>query len=339
MISENELSQNKFNIELPKVINANITIFNSDVIHNIIYLVQILRKYDNVFIPFQHFIQDKSIDMLTKLNEHNFYTTSFGNIIYQFLNTYTCRFFEFLPHLILWRNIDTYYNYTDLDYYIKKTLRNSNVRFLLFKLTLIPQETVVHANIIIYDKVQNKIERFEPYGATHSLMGDFKNLDIYLKNLFKKKINENVKYLGPEDYMTDAKFQLVSSENDTKYRKYTDPVGYCLAWCFWFVELRLANPDVESKILVDEAFQKIVNGKSNEIDNKDVTMNNINENMLLSHIRNYSKKLDEYRISFYDEISINKSEYYKIRLSPENEELIFSHIIESFNKLVNERYN
>lgn len=328
------IPKNKMIIELPDVTITNIAVFNSDIIHNIIYLIQILRKYSNVFIPYQKFLQDKSIDMLSKNKELNAFTTDYGYIIYDFINTYTYNFFEFLPHLILWKDDNAFYNYVDLDYYIRKALRGNNVRFILFKLTLIPYKTMVHANIVIYDKKLNKVERFEPYGSARTLMESSVKLDIYLKKLFKKNINNDILYYGPNDFMTESKFQLQSLENDLENRKLTDPIGFCLAWCFWYIELRLSNPEIDPKTLVDEALHKIINDENN----KNINKTNSN-NVLLAHIRNYSKKLDEYKINFYNEIGINVNDNYKLKQSSYNQELIVSHAIESFNKLVTERYN
>lgn len=333
----------KLPLNLPIIITTNFTIFNSDIVHNVIYLIQILRKYHNVFIPHQYFSPDKNIDMLIKLKNRQSFTTEYGKIIYQFINIYTYNFFEMMPHLILWRDVNTYHNFIDLDFYIKKSLRNDKIRFLLFKLTLIPLATVVHANIIIYDKKLNKIERFEPYGSTKSLMKDDDKIDIYLKNLFKKNINNEIKYVGPKDFMTQSKFQLISSENDIKNRKITDPVGYCLAWCLWFVELRLSNPDISSKTLVDEAINKIINKEGDKYSElsetnikKDIPDDN---NIILSHIRNYSKKLNQYKISFFKEIGIDLNSLNNIKQNDVTQELIFSYITESFNKLIEERYS
>lgn len=305
------------NFSLPETVKTNTTLFNSDVIHNIIYLIQIIRKYPNVFIPHQEFIPDKCMNTIRNLSELSLYRTEYGEIIHDLLKLYAQDFFEFMPHLILWRSPNINYSYPDLQYYTKKILNNDKIRFIIFKLSLLPFSHMTHANIIIYDKKTNHVERFEPYGNTVFLMKDLDKLDVYLKKLFKKIINPDTVYIGPKDYMSNAKFQLISKETDPDYKKLGDPTGFCLAWSYWFVELRLQNPDTPIEDLVDNALSEIINSGET----------------ILSYIRNYSKKLDNYKNEFLTEIGVEDDDKYIISYNGKRGEIIFDGIIKGFQKL------
>ena len=57
-----------------------------------------------------------------------------------------------------------------------------------------------------------------------------------------------------------------------------DPVGFCVAWCIWYVNLRLSNPDIDRKDVLEQGI-KIIDTKFNSFRN---------------FIRSYSKFLSEY---------------------------------------------
>lgn len=306
-------------IKLPDTTLTNTTLFNSDIVHNIIYLIQILRKHNNAFIPYQNFIADKCMNDLRNLNELTLYRTENGELLGQILKLYTQDFFEFAPHLILWHGPNLCYSYPDLKYYVNKLMIKNDIRFIIFKLTLIPFPNMTHANIVIYDKIKNQVERFEPYGNTTFLMKDLDKLDNYLIRLFKKTINKNIKYIGPKDYMSNAKFQLISKEIDPEYKKMADPVGFCLAWSYWFVELRLTNPDTEIESLVETALNDIIKNNDN----------------ILTYIRNYSKKLDNLKNDFLKEIGIKDKDMYITSYNGSRGDTIFAGITKAFTTLIN----
>jgi len=312
---------------LPDVNKKTVTLFNSDIVHNVIYLIQLLKKYDNIFVPYQDFFADKYMDSLIKM-EPNTYVTQYGTILNDLLTVYTKDFFELVPHIIIWHNENIYHYDNDLKYYIKKIIKHKNIRFILLKLTLIPYLNVTHANILLYDIKLNKIERFEPYGYT--IM--FDKLDMYLDKLFKRVINNDVMYVRPSDYMTYTKFQLISNETDHDNKMLSDPYGYCLAWIYWFVELRLQNPDTEIKELVSSALNKML--IDTETDKNTYVDNDNNKNNILNYIRQYANKLDENKNDFLREIGIKEDDIYKISYSGKRGNIIFENIIKTFNNLV-----
>ncbi len=126
-------------------------------------------------------------------------------------------------------------------------------------------------------------------------------LNEMLESFLKKVINKDLRFYSPKNYLEDTKFQLISSDSDEEYRKLGDPAGYCLAWSFWYLEMRLKNPDIEPKDLVESALTKILDGKQIK-----------NHNIVLDYIRDYSNNLDNIKNDFLKEIGVKKDDYYNI---------------------------
>ena len=198
-----------------------------------------------------------------------------------------------------------------VDVHIKKLLKDDKVDFIYIKLSLIPNGTSTHANLLLYNKKENIIERFEPYGSNDLLDQD--KLNEFIEKLAKKIFNKKVKYINPKLFMNNTKFQLISSDSDPDNKKQGDPAGYCLAWTFWYLELRLNNPDVDSKILVENALKKIVNRDSNS-------------NQVLDYIRNYSHELDKLKNNFLKDCGIKKNDYYNNNFSDKDLDTILDKI-------------
>jgi ankyrin repeat protein len=309
-------------INMPKITKSNRSLFNSDAIHNCIYTVILLNMRTNLMIPYQEDIPDKKINDLMNLDELSAFRTPYGIIIKQLLSLYTEYFYEMSPYLILWRDHNLWYHNKDLKIYIRKILNNKKIRFIMLKLTLIPLENITHANVILYDKERNEAIRFDPYGPID--MNDEKLLDIELEKLLRNIFDLNkLKYIKPLDYMTDTKFQIVSNESNENNRKLGDPIGYCLAWTFWFIELRLDNPNIDISTLVKKSFNNILSDAVNS-----------ETNVMLDHIRNYASKLDKLKNQFLLDIGIAEDEIYNISYKDKSLDTIIKHINLSFNNII-----
>ncbi len=296
-INENSyVNETKNNIIMPKLKNNNFGLFNSDILHNVIYTVMILRKYKNLAIPTITKNYDKYIKEYDNFNIYSNYKSSEGKLMKDIISIYYDNFYNIIPYLILWKSRDLYYYNENLEVSIKKLLKNEKIDFIFIKLSLIPNFNSTHANILIYDKKNNILERFEPYGPNDML--DEKELNKFIEKLSKKIFNKKVKFIYPKLFMEETKFQIVSSDSDPSNKKIGDPIGYCLAWCFWYLELRLNNPKLSSKKLVNNAFDKILKSK------------NPDSNQVLNYIRNYSQELDKLKNIFLKECNIPESEYY-----------------------------
>ncbi len=115
---------------------------------------------------------------------------------------------------------------------------------------------VAHANTLVYDSLLKTLERFEPNGST--LYSDcFRDIDPKIEALFKANLGSDYisEYYAPSDFCPIYSFQaLQHSENEFVEG---DPSGFCTAWAAWYADLRLLNPNVERKTLVNLALKKL----------------------------------------------------------------------------------
>jgi|SaaInlStandDraft_5_1057022.scaffolds.fasta_scaffold08158_1 ankyrin repeat protein len=114
-----------------------------------------------------------------------------------------------------------------------------------------------HANIIIFDKINKIIERFEPNGAytPYNFNYNSKLLDSLLKNKFINLLNEYT-YITPSDYLPIIGFQMLENIN-MKNIEIGDPNGFCAVWCIWWCKYKISNPNIESKKLAIELIKNI----------------------------------------------------------------------------------
>ena len=135
----------------------------------------------------------------------------------------------------------------------------TEARFIIIPLGIIVS-TGSHANMLIIDKTLKRIERFEPNGKNNP-RGLYYNPDL-LDLLLMKKFSEldymnDYAYFKPIEYLPTIGFQILETSEEERCNKIGDPNGFCAVWCVWWVEQKIKNPDVESKILVEELIKQI----------------------------------------------------------------------------------
>lgn len=300
-ISSNTHHANKQDINMLKVnkINNNYGLFNPDLISNILFIIGILEKYDNVAIPYQCNILDKKrydmniCDITFQMADNN------AKILYELNYIYTEFFYQFVPYVIIWKNRNEYIFPKNLKIHCKNILKDKKKRFIIFKLTLIPNQNGTHANLIIYDKQKQCVERFEPFGYNSLLDADIldKKIEKYFTKVFGK-----IEYMSPKSYQNKIKFQIISDDSNPINKKSGDPFGYCLAWTYWYLELRLLNPDKNSDELINDAYDKIV--QTHDKNKKD--------NFMLNFIRDYAITLDKMKNDILNKIGIEKMQHYNV---------------------------
>lgn len=301
----------------PKAIHG---LFNADVLHNVIYTVEMLKKYKNVGVPFQYHIRDKAINDKILMDNCDLYKTSGETIISNLVKIYTDNFYELSPYLLIWKSFDAYYINKDLNIYIKKLMKPS-IRFIVLKLTLVTSMNTTHANILIYDKVMNIFERFEPYGDVPYLDSD--KLDQVLSDLGKKLFN--ARYLSPKDIFGTIGFQSMSNDNQQSVKKLGDPAGYCLAWTFWYLEMRVNNPDVHPNELLKKTLKNI-------LDQKDTDRNQL----FIGFIRDYAAILDKLKNNFMINAGVNQNNMYNLVLSNSDHKKVLNKLTFEFRMLLDE---
>jgi len=218
--------------------------------------------------------------------------------------------------------------------YFKKLLSSEKIRFIIFKLTIL-YDTSSHANMIIYDKNKMILERFEPYGFINVI--DNENLDGFIWNKIGKKIqkyiNNTIEYINPPKYTQIASFQLISNDNMTSYKKIGDPAGYCLAWTYWYLEMRINNPDVYPLTLIEKSINDILNISINDNFKK----NTIEENnkIFIDFIRNYSDNLDKIKKNvMINKMGINNNNIYNMIYSGEEVNRIYGYFKKQINNFM-----
>ena len=164
--------------------------------------------------------------------------------------------------------------------------------------------------------VLETIERFDPYGLMgfnspdelDTLLDREINIIIYEK---KKKI---YKYLAPRNFMKVNSFQSISRHDSIENKNIGDIGGFCLAWCFWYLENRLSNIGISQDTLVKKLEKKLINNKMT----------------IIEYIRSYANKLHLEKAKLLKEFKILPSEYYKIYPGMENTLKLYDLI---FNKI------
>ena len=318
------VSQDKININMKLVSgkNVNYGLFNADALHNMVYTMIMLKKYKNMCVPFQYLFNDKYIN--TKMSNYNLFNLPSENMVYELVQIYTNYFFEIQPYLIIWKNKNVNYVHKDFKFLIKKCLVSDKIRYIFIKLTLIPSLNNTHANILVYDKITNVLERFEPYGLIPYLDGD--NLNKFIEKIGKECIDPNVKYMKPIDMDNIVGPQVISNDSNYNIKKSGDPNGYCLAWTFWFLEMRINNPDTTVSELMKNTIGTIV--KSNSTDG---------EKLFISFIRNYAAELDKEKNNFMISAGISINNIYDLSLNDDNLKKLLKKLRYEFNLIVKER--
>ena len=190
------------------------------------------------------------------------------------------------PWIISFYSENEYYIHPYLNKLINQYRLSYNKRICCVFLSIY-SNNLLHANILIYDFKKMTIERFEPYGNLNSI-DEF--IDIVLEE--ELTWNTGLCYIKTSDYLPMVGFQNISDENNLLNQKPGDFGGFCLAWCMWYLETKLKNIDVESKILVSKLISKL-----NNLDIK-----------YSEYIRNYSNKINKERIKYLELIGINPKE-------------------------------
>lgn len=134
-----------------------------------------------------------------------------------------------------------------------------SIRFIITFVHLRSKGNGLHANVLIYDKSTNEMERFDGLGPDINPLYKVNRFDRKILRLFdqqKEIFPSPITYLTPLDYCPKMPvFQ--SKELDELPGK--DMRGNCAVWRFWYIDVRLANPHLNRKALVKLAAKKLEN--------------------------------------------------------------------------------
>ena len=311
-------------------------IFISDSLHNMIY-TYIVLKHSNLKIPYINQTEKEYLINLDYLNTSNNDKDIMGTIKFYFQN-----FNTWLPHLVIWKDKTNYFIYHGLINWLKQ--HSQTERFYYIKLSIIAtnkiQGNIRHANLILVDNLKKTIERFEPYGEIY-----FSNC-LELNNVLEEEIANKLgyKFIFVQSY---PGFQIRSDEFEEKNKSYGDPGGFCLAWCFLYLEMKLyyenvvlerlkkdvSDADIIMEISNSEQVIKLIN---NYIINKfEDDFPNLKtdeqQNLYMTFIRYYARGLDKAKNDLIRDYGLNVSTIYHLNL----DDKIHKKIIYNLNKDIN----
>ena len=136
-------------------------------------------------------------------------------------------------------------------------MQDPTIQFIISFLSLKSIGGGAHANVLIYDKATNEMERFDGLGRDIADAYHIQEFDTRFEQLLHEQTQlfaEPVKYLTPMDFCPRMPvFQ--SKELDELPGK--DVRGNCAVWRLWYVNVRLANPHLDRKSLVALASKKL----------------------------------------------------------------------------------
>lgn len=170
---------------------------------------------------------------------------------------------------------------------IIESFKESKKRFFVIPIGIY-QDIGAHANILFYDSLTNELERFEPAGGENPILFNYNPdlLDYYLEDYFQTEF-PNCKYFKPRSYEFTVGFQTMESREINK--KIGDPGGFCVAWCLWWVYMRIKNESTNRKKLFIQL-------------NKSIRINNLSYKNI---IRSFSKIITEIRDNLLRKVSLD----------------------------------
>lgn len=291
-----------------KTKNRNYGLFNSNIIHYMLYLRYVENKHPHIFIPFTKFNKEEQERSIFFYDLTSYNTSHKQSLLNRHIKSYLKMFYSYLPHNIYWIDNNRYYINPKLIHILKKhnnTIPLNIQRFVLLKITLILDNTL-HANALIYDRLNKTAWRFEPYGITDMSSGI--DMDNILK-LNLEKVYGKITYHDPDSYLTGLNFQLVDGEDDKTNHNLGDPNGYCLAWTMWFIDTTMSYPEIE----IDKLLKNILVKKSvSQIISVEEKKNLKTTNYYLDFIRRYARKLDDKKNEILLSLGINIYDIYKL---------------------------
>jgi hypothetical protein len=304
------------------LISVDVGLFISNTMNNMIYTLSMLQKYNNLLLPNRKYNSSLIINEFQNLERC---TTS--QDIVTLINLYLNDYYTTSIHVIVWKDEDNYFISDDLLKFINDSILNykkDKKRYIYIKLSIIISKyNLRHANLLLIDLENKIVDRFEPYGEIYF------NSTIKIDEVIKKEIADNInfKYNSIQPY---PGFQTKSNEKEFYTRTQGDPDGFCLAWCYLFLEIKLLFKNIDSLKIID-----IINKYITEqfiLDYKEIDNNQ--DNKYLCFIRYYAKRLDNQQKKIKKKYKINKNIIYKVDINNDDYYNIVNKINEDIKKYI-----
>ena len=321
-VDKNVFSQvyTKINI-MDKLIKSDIGIFTPNTIYNMIYTIYILDSNKGIIKIPSLKINESEINERSKLME----ISNNEKSLIGYVKTFFYYFTKYASHLIVWKNKYNYWIDPKLFDYI---YQNKSINFIHIKLTvyLMDNLSTRHSNVIIIDNVNKIVERFEPYGEIV-----FSN-SIDINNMILSHIATPLgyKFTFVQPY---PGFQSRSDEFAKYNKNYGDPMGFCLAWSFLYIDIKMelfkkninANPIDFINWYIINKFEKDFN----------IDFNIYKTNKYILFIRFYAKYLDSKKNQIIKSFGLDPSLSYQDDIDNEYRDQLIDNInkkLDSLNK-------
>ena len=274
------------NIKMIKSPYTHANMFQSRFTDTAIFCFYLREKYKNLYLPIYEGKYKANLNEDFKLPDDML--TEYNNF----------------PWLIVWNSPTKYWVHPKLNELINTNKTKYKYAFVILSLRL-PHDGL-HATLILYDFKRKLIERFDPYGNTTIL-------DPLMDNILKARLTKDLDftYISPSVYFPVSGFQTLSDENNNMNQKMGDFGGYCLAWCFWYVEHRLLNSKANPSDLIRKTLNKFMNMKIKPME----------------YIRNYGNMISQYRLEYFKKIGLGEHIGSNENLTDNEQDILFNSII------------
>ena len=290
----------KINIK-NKLIKSDIGIFTSNIIHNMLYTITLLNfSHKNLTIPY--YIQSDDYknyqEQLINMSNNEKNIINYLKLIFNNFNTWT-------PHLILWKNKYNYWIDPNLINSIKKLQNLINFVYVKLSVYLLDNTNTRHSNAIIIDNINKIVERFEPYGEM--IFTNSNDINMMIQTQIAQPLGYKFVFVQPY-----PGFQSRSDEFARYNKSYGDPNGFCLAWSFLYIHIKLELYINKSKINPIDFINWYIINKFSKDFNIDENTNKTNKYILF--IRYFAVYLDTEKNKLITKYNLDPSLSYQADL-------------------------
>lgn len=137
--------------------------------------------------------------------------------------------------------------------------KHNMLAIMLFLLNSFPTNSMMHANMIIINKITKEIEHFEPHGDW-----DTDDMDVMLyrnvQMFFSKEVGlDTYTYIPPSQICPNTSIGVQAIiGNSTKHLK-TNYKLTCTIWSIWYMYIRFQNPFDTAQVVYSNALKEIHN--------------------------------------------------------------------------------
>jgi hypothetical protein len=248
--------------------------FAATTMHTTTYIALKMQRDSRVGVPY---LPDADIETVRKFNAP-FPDADFMNAFYNNKMDMTYSL-ETLYSCIFWGDENNYFIVPGYGKAVKHAIEQCNKEYVVTFVFIRNAYLTPHANILVIDAKRKRILHFEPHGLQTGYIG--KLYDTMEKQM--KKELPGFKYMEPLSFLPRFAYQALSREGDVYQTKAGDLSGFCAAWCFWFLELYVANEGYDPKNLVQKSIKKMITTRYS----------------FLEHIRNYANHLSRMANDLY----------------------------------------